>query len=97
MITEYLQDEYNKGRIAGSFCTTDTHGVHISRFGIIPKKSQPGKWRLIVDLSHPEGLSVNDGISSALCSLSYASDSIDKAADIVLRLGRNTQLAKLAI
>ena len=69
--------------------------MHISRFGVIPKKSQPGKWRLIVDLSHPDGLSVNDGISSALCSLSYAS--IDKAADIVLRLGRNTQLAKLDI
>ena len=37
-----------------------------------PKVSQPGKWRLIVDPSHPEGKSVNDGISPELCSLHYA-------------------------
>ena len=69
--------------------------MHICRFGVIPKKSQPGKWRLIVDLSHPNEASMNDGISSALCSLSYAS--VDDAADIILKLGRNTQLAKLYI
>lgn len=34
----------------------------VSRFGVIPKNHQPGKWRLIVDLSHPKGASVNDGI-----------------------------------
>ena len=28
--------------------------VHASRFRIIPKKHQPGKWRLIVDLSSPD-------------------------------------------
>ena len=37
---------------------------------MIPK-SEPGKWRLIVDLSSPKGASVNDGISKELCSLSY--------------------------
>ena len=72
---------------------TDTQGVHISRYGVIPNKSQPGKWRLIIDLSHPDGSSVNDAISSALCSLSYAS--VHDAADIILQLGRNIQLAKL--
>ena len=36
--------------------------VHISPFGVIPK-SEPGKWRLIVDLSSPCGNSVNDGIN----------------------------------
>ena len=25
--------------------------IHISRFGVIPKPHQPGKWRLITDLS----------------------------------------------
>ena len=35
--------------------------IHISPFGIIPKKEQ-GKWRLIVDLSHPRDHSINDGV-----------------------------------
>ena len=95
VITEYLQDERTKGRITGPFGSNEVQGVHISRFGVIPKKSQPGKWRLIVDLSYPNEASVNDGISSALCSLSYAS--VDEAADIILKLGRNTQLAKMDI
>ena len=45
---------------------------------MIPKQHQPGKWRLIVDLSHPKGASMNDGIEADLCSLSYVS--IDDAA-----------------
>ena len=42
--------------------------IHISS---IPKRNQPGKWRLIVDLSNPEGHSVNNGIDAGVCSLSY--------------------------
>ena len=44
--------------------------VHTSQFGVIPK-SEPGTWRLIVDLSAPEGASVNDGIDPEVCSLHY--------------------------
>ena len=46
--------------------------MHVSKFGVIPKRHQKNKWRLIVDLSHPDGASVNDGIRSDLCSLSYS-------------------------
>ena len=42
----------------------------LSPFGVIPKKDV-GKWRLIVDLSHPEEASINDGIDKALVSISY--------------------------
>lgn len=38
--------------------------VHTSRIGVIPKKHQPGKFRLIVDLSSPRGKSVNDRIGA---------------------------------
>jgi len=53
-------------RLAQSYC-------QVSLIGIIPKKHRPGKWRLIVDLSSPEGGSVNDSIniSKDTCSLSY--------------------------
>lgn len=70
-------------------------GVHVSRFGVIPKPHQPGKWRLITDLSSPKGASVNDGISSALCSLSYKS--VDDAVCTVARLGLGAWLAKFDI
>ena len=65
--------------------------VHVSPFGVIPK-SEPGKWRLIVNLSAPEGGSVNDGISREMCSLSYLS--IDEVVSWVLQLGRGALMAK---
>ena len=68
--------------------------VQVNRMGAVPK-STPGKYRLIVDLSYPEGHSVNSRISEALCSLSYVS--VEGAAQIVLRLGRGSLLAKVDI
>ena len=46
-----------------------------------------------MDLSSPEGASVNDGISSALTSIQYAS--IDDAVQTIHRLGNGTLMAKL--
>ena len=64
VIDEYLANEFALGRMAGPFQCPPLHNLHVSRFGVLPKKGQPGKWRLIVDLSHPKGLSVNDAIDS---------------------------------
>ena len=46
-------------------------GVQVSPCGVIPKGHAPGKWRLIVDLSSPQGASVNDGIPREACSVTY--------------------------
>ena len=73
----------------------DIPEVQISRFGVIPKQGQPGKWRLILDLSSPHSQSVNDGIASELCSIRYAT--VDNAVEEILRMGRNTLLAKIDI
>ena len=62
---------------------------------VIPKKNQPGRWRLIVDLSSPHGSSVNDFIDPNLSSLSYVS--VDDAAAHIWKSGPGTQLAKLDI
>ncbi len=62
---------------------------------MIPKKHQPGKYRLIVDLSSPAGKSVNDGIAKEVCSLSYTK--IDDIVDCILELGRSTLLAKMDV
>ncbi len=65
----------------------------ISPFGVIPKRYQPGKWRLIIDLSSPEDASVNDGIDARLCSLDYPT--VHDAAKIVRELGKGALLVKL--
>lgn len=62
--------------------------LHLSTFGLIPKKSKPGKQRLIVDLAAPEGRSVNDGIERDMISLSYTP--VDAIVDRAIQLGQGT-------
>lgn len=73
----------------------ESEKLHISRFGVIPKSNQPGKWILILDLSSPEGFSVNDSIDPHVCSMSYAT--VDQAVSKVMELGRNALMAKVDI
>ena len=91
----YLQHELSLGRMSVPYPTSTYPDMHISRFGVIPKNHQPDKWRLITDLSYPTGHSINDGIPSALCSLSYVT--IDDAILKILRSGKGTILAKIDI
>ena len=69
--------------------------VHISRFGIIEKRNQPGKFHLIVDLSYPPGMSVNDGISPELSSMSYTK--VDDVVQGIWQSGVGSMLAKIDI
>ena len=95
VIDNYLPDELKASRVLRPFQTQDiSPSVHVSRFGVIPKKHR-NAWRLIVDLSAPDTLSVNDGISPELCSLEYT-----KISDVVTELnkmGPGTLLAKIDI
>ena len=48
VIDNYLQDELKAGRVLGPFKTQDiSPPVHVSRFGVIPKKHKENAWRLI--------------------------------------------------
>ena len=71
MISAYLAEEKRRGVLLGLFGWSEVPEVHLNRFGVIPKSSQPGKWRLIVDQSHSEGRSGNDFIQPELCTLQY--------------------------
>ena len=73
----------------------EVQGLVVSRFGLILKKDQKDKWRLIQDLSHPEGRSINDGIDRDLCSLTYVT--VDRAVEQIIKLGRGTLMAKVDI
>ena len=94
---EYLQKEISLERMIGPIPqgAAISSLMHINRFGVIPKSHNTGKWRLITDLSHPAGKSVNDGIDPEFCSLSYIS--VDHAARVISRLGRGSLLAKIDI
>ena len=63
IIDAYLSNEIRLGRVAGPFLFPPISNLHVNSFGVIPKKGQPNKWRLILDLSSPLGASVNEGIN----------------------------------
>ena len=94
VIRDYLAEECALGRVVGPLPRGMFPEVHVSRFGLIPKKA-PGEWRLIVDLSAPEGRSVNDGVYEDLCSLKYAT--VDDALVVIAQLGQGTILAKVDV
>ena len=85
--------ELAQGRIVEF--SEEVKNIHFSPFGVTPKKNKPGKWRLIVDLSAPEGSSVNDAVSREWCSLSYVS--LDDVVECTLQKGRGAMLAKMDI
>ena len=57
-VEKYMTEELALDRLIQS----QAAGVRWNPIGIIPKPHQPGKFRLIVDLSAPASSSVNDGI-----------------------------------
>ena len=95
VVEQYLSTELERGVVLGPFQREEFPNVHVNRFGVIPKSYQPGKWRLIVDLSHPEGRSINDGISSSHCSLQYVR--VDDVVEQLLQLGPGALMAKLDV
>ena len=72
--------------------TANLPPLHFNRFGVIPKA---GKWRLITDLSYPEGLSLNHDTDPDICPLCYTT--VDSIADRIFRIGKGSLLAKVDI
>ena len=95
VIDSYLHFEVSFGRVAGPFPAPPFPSLHISCFGVIPKNNQPGKWRPILDLSSPEGHSVNEGIPKPLLTVQYVS--VDAFIDGIMSLGRGTLMVKFDV
>ena len=97
VVSEYIATELALGRIAevGLVETVKKSGIHTSPFGVIPKKHKSNKWSLILDLSSPQGFSVNDGISKESSSISYTTT--DYVVEAILKSGKGTLMAKLDI
>ena len=97
VVSLYLDQELKANHIAlvGSQEKAQDLGVHVSPFGVIPKKGKANKWRLILDLSLPTGQSVNNGISKEDCSFSWPGSSKDRRARKRYFNGKNGQTASL--
>ena len=91
LVETHIHAELAAGRLLGPLLPNLALLAHISSIGLIPKPHQPGKWRLIVDLSSPTHHSANDAISVDKGHMHYASV-LDAASYI---LGTGACLAKV--
>lgn len=94
VISSYLQRQVEAGYTIGPLDPKACSGVVVSSLGVVPK-STPGKFRVIVDLSRPPNLSVNDNLHREWTHTSYSS--VDDAALLMHALGTGTLMAKLDI
>ena len=95
-VADYLKEESDTARVCGPFPAKKAPcQLHLSPIGIIPKPHKPNKWRLIVDMSSPEGASINDSIAKDLATLSYIG--IQDVARVILGLGKGSLLSKIDV
>lgn len=92
-VDEAILKELNRGHTVRPFDYPTLPSFHCPPLGAARKKD--GSIRVILDLSSPQGFSVNDGISKDSYSVTYSS--FDDAIDMVRELGRDCFLAKLDI
>ena len=93
-VSSCLDHELSLGRIAGPFSSPPFPAFQISPLGAVPKKT-PGSFRLIFDLSFPQGSSINDHICDTFSEVSYVDFS--EAIKLVAKAGRGAFLAKTDI
>lgn len=94
IVSAKLQKELDAERLLGPFDTPPFEEYMVSPLATTPKKT-PGEYRVIHNLSYPEGSSVNDGIDIDKGHVQY--QSLDDAIDSLARLGPQTVLSKFDI
>ena len=91
IVAKKIQRELFENRLAGPFKEPPFEEFQINPIGVVPKK-EPNSFRLITNLSSPEGRSVNDSIMPEFASVQYSS--IEDAIKILLLLGKGAYMAK---
>ena len=85
--------ELELNRIAGPFSYRPFTNLRLSPIGLVPKKSSG--WRLIHNLSHPLGKSVNSHIDPENCSVQYTS--FDKVLCTISEVGPNSLMGRMDV
>ena len=93
LVTAAFNKELSKGHISGPFSQPPLKDLHCSPVGM--RQKPDGSARIILDLSQPEGNSVNSGIDKSEYSVQYTS--FDEATDIIAKTGKNALLTKIDI
>ncbi len=91
IIDEYLHDEVQAGRMWGPHDSPPVDNLQCSPMGVIPKQ-EVGKFRIVHNMSAPEGDSINDYIDKDSYSLSYVT--VDDAIRIIQKYGPGTKMSK---
>lgn len=91
----YLDTEVLCGRVARPFTALPFPDLQIRHFGVILKNNQASQWHLILDLSSPEGKSVNNGIPKPFFSVQYIT--VDSFIDGIMAEGQGTLVAKFDV
>ncbi|XP_069142117.1 uncharacterized protein [Argopecten irradians] len=94
VIQAKIDKELLAKRVSGPFSSSPYPTYHLSPIGVVPKK-ESGKYRMIHHLSHPKGISINDGITEEASTVSYAN--ISDAIDHIKSLGQFAFLSKTDI
>ena len=89
-----LQKELAHNRISGPFQDPPFSVFRSSPLGLVAKKT-PGEFRLIHDLSYPEGDSVNSSIPDQYKHVQY--ESMDDLIALVLQAGPGSKISKCDI
>ena len=94
-VTSAISTEVERGHTAGPFTSPPFPVTHCSPLGAVQKDPQSPKVRLILDLSQPNGASVNEGIIEEFCTVRYTP--FDSAVDMVRKLGVSAFMGKIDI
>ena len=92
-VSEKIQSELSKGKIAGPF-DEKPHDLILSPLAVVPKKGDQGL-RLVHNLSYTKLASVNKAIPKELCRVSY--ENLDHCVAIIAKLGRFSRISKCDI
>lgn len=89
---EKVRKELRAGNLLGPFQHRPIPDLICSPMGLIPKKGNPGKFRMIMHLSSPTHQSINDFIPRRFCTVQYKS--IDHAIALVAQHGRGAWMSR---
>ena len=97
-VRKYLDKEISMGAILGPFDIDPAHGIHSSPLLTRPKDTN--KRRVILNLSHPKGTSLNDQVDRLRfdgVTFNLKFPSIDNITEEILRIGEGVTLAKIDV